>query len=517
MAAQLQDLAMQFAYDREEYVPQSSFLEADVGFGPYVVRRQSLLEEILNLANPKRAIHISGCKGAGKSTVLHQIAQILTDSEQLVDIWSRGDEKKRTQSADIKAGKKPLAPVYFFRTASILRDNTHFINALAKSKQEVFVLVDETQQDVNAPGFDRMLKNDTGHNITLIGAGVPAFMSASGNFKKKIGTERLFLNSDQLQSEGVVGYFSRGAAGDQLTEIKKLIEYLREYVGGHIYPLMWLSEQLVPRIKNGNSAKEALKHFESPAFRSQQIYSDFQNRILPDVAATNLRPLLYQHNPDENALLDLRKKGVCDAHNKVISQLLFQAILSELRPTGSIIFGGDIGGVQTLLAYALPKISWTQYQSHGGPVEDALTLEMIIQLSNVKKIETILFQPKLLFAGIASRRPDIYINSNVDCYVECVLTTGNNMTERKKLSTHIARFYLDDNYDDDDDMEEDKKRYYEIGDSSFAILNYQLYGEEPILPWEERFQSEECLGLVFTFLMSNKKLYRGDTPVDEVR
>ena len=79
------------------------------------------------------------------------------------------------------------------------------------------------------------------------------------------------------------------------------------------------------------------------------------------------------------------------------------------------------------------------------------------------------------------------------------------MTERKKLSTHIARFYLDD-----------KKRYYEIGDSSFAILNYQLYGEEPILPWEERFQSEECLGLVFTFLMSNKKLYRGDTPVDEV-
>lgn len=33
--AQLQNLAMQFAYDGEEYVPQSSFLEADVGFGPY--------------------------------------------------------------------------------------------------------------------------------------------------------------------------------------------------------------------------------------------------------------------------------------------------------------------------------------------------------------------------------------------------------------------------------------------------------------------------------------------------
>lgn len=113
--------------------------------------------------------------------MLHQIAQILTDPEQLVDIWSRGDEKKQKASADMKAGKKSLAPVYFFRTASVLRDNTHFIYALAKSKQEVFVLVDETQQDVNAPGFDRMLKNDTGHNITLIGAGGPA---ASGNFKK---------------------------------------------------------------------------------------------------------------------------------------------------------------------------------------------------------------------------------------------------------------------------------------------------------------------------------------------
>ena len=73
--------------------------------------------------------------------------------------------------------------------------------------------------------------------------------------------------------------------------------------------------------QNGNSAEEALKHFESPAFRNQQIYSDFKNRILPDVAATNLRPLMYPHIPDENALLDLRKKGVCDAHNKVTSQL----------------------------------------------------------------------------------------------------------------------------------------------------------------------------------------------------
>lgn len=43
----------------------------DVGYGPLVVERQELRSEIIQQANPKRSVHISGCEGAGKTALLH--------------------------------------------------------------------------------------------------------------------------------------------------------------------------------------------------------------------------------------------------------------------------------------------------------------------------------------------------------------------------------------------------------------------------------------------------------------
>ena len=111
------------------------------------MQREALLEEIIAAANPRNSVHISGCKGAGKTTLLHQLGQHLTINNK---------------------------EVYFFPNASELNRESviRFVKALGRSKQAAYVLVDETQQNTTAALFTLPLKNNTGHNITTIGAGV---------------------------------------------------------------------------------------------------------------------------------------------------------------------------------------------------------------------------------------------------------------------------------------------------------------------------------------------------------
>jgi Mrp family chromosome partitioning ATPase len=59
------------------------------GMGPFVVIRDALVTAILNLATPHISVHISGCRGAGKTTVLLQLAEKLREANKTVDISSR--------------------------------------------------------------------------------------------------------------------------------------------------------------------------------------------------------------------------------------------------------------------------------------------------------------------------------------------------------------------------------------------------------------------------------------------
>lgn len=454
------------------------------GYGPFLVERADLVDEILRRANPKFSIHINGCRGAGKTTLLVQLG-----------------EKLRLRNKE----------VYFFDSATDLNRESSitFVRELVRSKREAFILVDETQSNVDAAPFFILLKNKVGHRITTIGAGIPEFRTASSKFTHKIGTERLFLGSpDVLESEGVIRYFSSNAMVADAQKIRDLLIYLRSYVGGHIYPLMWLAERLVPRLER-ESVAQVTEYFTSPEFRQEENFKLMSERIIPDVSATDIRPLLYK-NKDEHALRDLRRKGICDGDNKILSQLVFESILAELRPTTGLptLLNGGREGIQQLFRYSLPVLSWTQYDTHGGPVEDALTFEMLVILAGVQRLQTRLFNPKLISAGTAGRKPDIYFNSIVDSFVECVLTTGNNTNERKKLDEHISRFYWE-KYQDP--LQHAPPAYYQIGQSDFAILNYQNFGTVPLQPLDPFFQGAIFDQRVFTFLMPRKEVYLGNT------
>ena len=43
--------------------------------------------------------------------------------------------------------------------------------------------------------------------------------------------------------------------------------------------------------------------------------------------------------------------------------------------------------------------------------------------------------------GTASRRPDVYFDSTVHCYLERVLTKANAVYARKDVEKHILRFF----------------------------------------------------------------------------
>ena len=423
-------------------------------------------------------MHISGCKGAGKTTLLHQIGQQLAEDGKTVFFFDNAAEFQ-LQSVNV------------------------WIRQMADEKKEAYILVDETQANVNSGIFTLLLKNNTDHSLTTIGAGVPDFQSVSGTFKKRIATDRLFVTEEMLTEEGITDFFASNASGASKDEIGKLLRFIRSHVGGHIYPLMWLAEQLVPRIKDqGSSLDEVIKYFESKDFRAQERFQEMVHRILPDVTATDVRPLLYRIR-DDRALVDLRKKGFCDSSGRIISQFLFENFVSFQEGRGPLLvvqLNRGVAGVQQLLSHALPNLNWDQYRPHGGPIEDALTFELLLLLTMVKELGTRLFNPKLINAGTASRKPDLYLNTTVDAYVECVLTTGNNLTERKKLDEHISRFYPD----------RDGELYYNIEHSDFAIIHYQQEGSTPMQPNDQRFRGQIFEERVFTFIMSTKEVYRGE-------
>jgi predicted AAA+ superfamily ATPase len=47
------------------------------GYGPFTVKRESLVERIIGEASPDVSVHMSACRGAGKTIMLHEIGKKL--------------------------------------------------------------------------------------------------------------------------------------------------------------------------------------------------------------------------------------------------------------------------------------------------------------------------------------------------------------------------------------------------------------------------------------------------------
>jgi hypothetical protein len=243
--------------------PYDSFANGQ-GFGPFTVQMSSLRREILAEVSPHVSYHISGCKGAGKTTLLKLIG------------------------VDLLHNRKS---VYFFKNSNDIDLVRSDIETVIAKKEEAYFLIDETQANVNSAVFTLLLKNDVHHQITTIGAGVPSFRSLSGEFTEKITTSRLFLADNDLATEGVLDFFTHDVTdANKRSEIEKFVTELRSYVGGHIYPLMRLSELLVPKIKSDNwTSDQTTSMLNSATFRNTKDFRRLCTRIMPSLQDVDMR------------------------------------------------------------------------------------------------------------------------------------------------------------------------------------------------------------------------------------
>lgn len=469
------------------------------GLGPFTITRDALVNQIISRATPTSSVHISGCRGAGKTTLLNQIGIKLAAQKT---VW-------HFENSDM------------FNDPDVLRD----IKKAVKSKSELYVLVDETQCNHDATAFTILLKSPKKHNVTTIAAGIASSPSSSYQFSNRYQPEDLLLlTDDSLDEHGVTEFFTAGCEVIIKQQMVLLLKSVRSYVGGHVYPLMRLAELLKPYIVQGKSAEQVRKMLDSHEFRNSEDFQKMVDRIVP-TTYTDLRPLLYRVR-DFEAMEDLQKKGICNKNFELISPLLLEVLTSKTMPPGvASVFQGKLssglGGVSELLAYALPALNWNQYDKTGGPTEDALSLEVLVLLNTVPTLSHRLFNPKLVNAATARRRPDIFLNSKVNAYVECVLTPGTNDTAVRSLEEHIGRFL----------PKRGREPYYKIvePDRTWAVLHYQTVGHVPMKlkflgPKVEKGQPEQPMdphikagmvsafesGRIFTFLMQTHEVYCGD-------
>ncbi|KAG7356855.1 AAA domain containing protein [Nitzschia inconspicua] len=463
------------------------------GLGPFTIERDDMVNEIIGLANPTCSVHISGCRGAGKTTLLNQIGMKLL-------------EDKKTVWHFVNAKNLSFESVY---------DD---IARAVESGEELYILVDETQNNYDASAFTVLLKNtNPSSNVTTIGAGIASEPSSSYHFVERYQPESLLLLTDgSLEEYGVDEFFTSGCEGNNKQQMLLLFKHIRWYVGGHVYPLVWLAEKLKARILEGQSAVQVKKLLDSYDFRNEKSFKQMVERIVP-TSYTDLRPLLHKTR-DPNGMIDFKKKGICNSKNEIISFLLLEVLTSRMMVQGfSQVFRGQfsagLAGVCELLAFALPSLDWSPYNATGGPTEDALSLELIVILNQVQILSHRLFNPKLVNAGTAHRRPDIFLNSMVNAYVECVLTRSLSDSAVRDVEDHIGRFLGDD-------------PYYKIEDNrTWAVLHFQGVGDAPMQlkyldkkgekgqPMDPQKKKAMKLafssGQIFTFLMQTRDVYCG--------
>jgi hypothetical protein len=113
------------------------------------------------------------------------------------------------------------------------------------------------------------------HNITTITAGISNFSSRLGIFKRTI--------PKGLQSEGVTAYFTADMTSVDKAQMEKLLQQIREYVGGHILlPLLWLAQHCKDEIAVKHlPTSQVFASMESQAFQRSLVFGDLVARFFP--------------------------------------------------------------------------------------------------------------------------------------------------------------------------------------------------------------------------------------------
>jgi predicted AAA+ superfamily ATPase len=147
------------------------------GFGNYVLDRERVIsavhaeikEQLTIEPGNSPSVYLYGCRGMGKTSLLHVLARDLKSKD-----WE----------------------VYWYASASgipLEAGEAYLAYAEANRSKRIAVLIDEVKSDPNHCIFIELLK-DTPSNILVVGAAVPLYIeSLSGLFRHQLGRDDLML------------------------------------------------------------------------------------------------------------------------------------------------------------------------------------------------------------------------------------------------------------------------------------------------------------------------------------
>jgi hypothetical protein len=408
--------------------------------------------------------------------------------------------------------------VYLFNSAAELQRFPRLINMLPEDCLTA-VLIDEVQSDPRSAALIGLLKIPRA-NIFVVGFGVPRYLNTqttAAMFREKVSSD-IFIQKDSEEMKDIISYWKKTVNQD--AAVQEICDYLCDYCGGHLYPILKFSEYAF----NSNEAKgfinsltEFTDHFLNEGFKKSEFYHKVTKRCFDDDFDHQAQKMLELVSTgkgsasDVDALLRLGwySNATCDIQSTFLANVLLERKRINMMKTqnnGNLDIEAPIinldqnnspqENLELLIVKGLENMEPSDFEcasrisDNWVKAEDGMSMSWALAVK--KSVGNVFLQFQ---CRAAQGRVDLYCNGAIKGVIENLC----NASQTKKVDSKHGSQDIDEHY-----SRFTSKKYQW---SHWAMLNFAIT-EEKVLPRDETHHSR-----VYTYLHKTNTLYQGNVAI----
>ncbi len=475
------------------------------GIGQLLLPRQQLIDRTIATVVQKnetgrfRSYYWRGMKGCGKTTFLSLLGRALLQKGFDV-FWV--DTALQLSPQITPAGET-------------------FLQQIEQSIRPCALLIDECDQLPRSVWWNRLLKQSCPKNLLVLGAGVPSLVGTTQQFVQSYPVSELLLTEHDI--EDIVAFWKLHDKELKESGIRAVCKSLFNYCGGHMFPVVKLSEHMFTTSQN--EMENHGKYIRSEAFSLSQAYAEVIGRCFSDLNLfyNHFERVMSGNNFELSELGKLERLGYWNSQTEWFSSdFMLSVVLKSLRmirkSEDTILLDDafaskDAQDRDRILESNLKMIISTGFQNLTPSdftepnqikyrYEISLGFKWAIEVNN--RIKNIYVSPETLASTSERKRNqlDFYFNGRTDLAVELARNGSPEMITKKV-----------------GDLSHGK---YAEWKGNFAVLNIVVHTDKyeqsadsrqppvpvvplPVLPDHlERYEDR-----VFTFMRETNRLYCG--------
>jgi hypothetical protein len=453
------------------------------GIGTELFKRQKLINEMTNLILTKkrghRHLYFRGPRGSGKTVLLNLIGrQLQSLGHRVIKPW----------------------PGFF---TSIPPEEIFNLSKSASPKEKIYILVDEVQVIPKSAYWPILLK-DCSDSLFTIGAGIPS-LEPSPAFDLKLGASKILWTHDDIDKD-FLHFCQRTSGIEDMKSIKKAIDWLLAYTGGHGYPFLRLTEHIFSEeanLKDAILSGNIMRELCSEAFYKSELMTDINTRSFSlEKNQLDAAIGIFNHSPGfETNQRDLEKLGYWSSEkNDFISKMFIGQVFQSREPakgsSPSIDWGNPDQALEAVIKFALENMAASDFTdpiSETNRYEDAIGTTLGWHMKLIEGLFVVPQKqiPKSVPTCGKSPTVDFYLNGKLDTYLE--LVRNGSLLEK-----HFDRF------------EQEEGAYYSKK-HRYAILDLEL---DKYQPNEIPIKYKAISGKYWCFVKPMNCLYHGGKLVE---